>query len=949
MSKQLGRISGPLLNANLLRDGTNLRFENQLLYLDVTSKKLSINSTPINKELYVNGTLRTDFIIIDAPKINVGNLEIGPDDLIKATSGTIIMNASDYVLAKEIQTLNLSITNNVISSIVVDDQIEFRPTGTLEVYANTNISGNLHSTGDITANGSIIFGSNSSDSVTLAADVDSDIIPNQDIFYSLGSTLKKWDKLYAKNYFGTLIQTGSLTYAGMNTALRPGKTWFVSTNGLDTNRGNHENGTYLTIQKALSVATSGDTIFIYPGTYTEIFPLIVPAGVTVKGTGLRSVTIQPTIDTKSNDAFLLNGETTVSDLTVGNFYYNSGNNTGYGFRLAQNCLVTTRSPYVQNVTVLNNKTTINFQNIIDGEYSTSAIVDILNGGDSAGIFDDITDGSPSGVGDPGRGALVDGSAVNASSKEATILFNSVTMIVPDADGVTATNGARVEWLNSFTYFANRSLYVTQGTLGFASLGVRFGAEVRAISSASVYGNYGAVADGASTLMYLIQHNFGYIGSGSDSSNDNTLVIQDNEVVELNSGRVYYQSVDQIGNYRIGKEFYIDYDTGTTSIDLTAGNVTGASGLVVGTHPNVTVIDSSKVDTGDFVLRDNDILTKSLDFNFSAQSTQVNLNANVQVDKNVSVDGDVTVGGVLTVGNQTSDTVAFTADVASDLLPDATITRNLGSLALRWNHAYLQKAYSGNVTVDTNQIRPTNINDDLVLASLTGKVTTTTSDLILGENLTILGHGYLANTVIIGDVIHTGPYLSNQPQTVPGERLITEDSEILLMEDGTIILTEDTYLALGATGQITRIGNTVITGNIRARQGGQIKNINFLGRTISSATITLAHATAAESIVVADLTIKENTITAPLTIDAGTRYVKLAGDNGFVVPIGDSTTREPNPESGQFRINTENFEGEVYCGDPTKGDNGWIPAKGLISEASEEQVEESLNIWSLVLG
>lgn len=898
---QLGRISGGLLNANLLREGTDLRFQNQLLYLDVTSKKLSVNSTPINKELYVNGTLRTDFIIIDAPKISVGNLEIGPDNLIKSTSGTVIIDAADYVLTHEIQTLNLSVTNNVISSITTDSQIEFRPTGTLEVYANTNVYGNLHSTGDITAEGNIVIGSDASNSVVLAAEVNSDIIPDQDIVYSLGSAPKKWNNLYSKNYFGTLINTGTLVYAGLNTALRPGKTWFVSTNGLNTNVGDHENGTYLTIQKALSVAEDGDTIFIYPGTYTEVFPLIVPTGVTVKGLSLRSVTVQPTSGTNTNNAFLLNGETTVSDLTVSNFYQ------GYAFSFATGAKTTSRSPYIQNCSVI-----------------TSGV-------------------------NAGKGALVDGSVCDADTYEAAMLFHSCTFITPGVDALTMTNGVRVEWLNSFTYYANRSLYATQGTLGLASLGVKFGAEVRAIASASVYGTYGAVADGASTLMYLIQYNFGYIGSGLDSSNDNTLVIQSNETVELNSGRVYYQSVDQIGNYRVGDQFYVDYDKGTTSIDLASGSVNGANGLVVGTQPNVTIIDYSKVDTGDFVLRDNDILTKSLDFNFSAESTQVNLNANVQIDKNLSVEGNVIVGGVLTVGNQTSDTVSFTADVASDLLPDANNVRDLGSTALSWNHVYLQKAYVGNMTLETNQVYPTNINDDLILASLNAKVTTTTSDLILGQNLTILGHGYLANTVIIGNVIHTGNYLFNQPQIIAGERLLAEDNQILLMEDGTVLVAEDTYLNLGNTGQITRIGNTYITGKVRARSGGQIGNINFLGRTISSATITLAHATAAESVVVAGLTIKENTIDSPLTINAGTRYVKVAGNNGIVVPIGDNTNREPNPETGQFRINTDNFEGEVYCGDPTKGDNGWVPAKGLVGEASAQQVEESLNVWSLVLG
>jgi hypothetical protein len=898
---QLGRISGPLLNANLLREGTDLRFQNQLLYLDVTSKKLSINSTPINKELFVNGHLRTDYIIIDAPKISIGNLEIGPDNLIKATTGTVVMDASDYVFANEIQTINLSITNNVISTITEDTPIEVRPTGTLEVYSNTNVYGNLHSTGDITAEGNIIIGSDANDSVVLAAEVNSDILPDQDIVYSLGSAPKKWNNLYSKNYFGTLINTGTLVYAGLNTALRPGKTWFVSTNGLNTNVGDHENGTYLTIQKALSVAEDGDTIFIYPGTYTEVFPLTVPTGVTVKGLSLRSVTVQPTSGTNTNNAFLLNGETTVSDLTVSNFYQ------GYAFSFAAGAKTTTRSPYVQNCSVI-----------------TSGV-------------------------NAGKGALVDGSVCDADTYEAAMLFHSCTFITPNVDALTMTNGVRVEWLNSFTYYANRSLYATQGTLGLAGLGVKFGAEVRAIASASVYGNYGAVADGASTLMYLIQYNFGYIGAGLDSSNDNTLVIQANETVELNSGKIYYQSVDQIGNYRVGDQFYIDYDKGTTSIDLTSGSVNGATGLIVGTQPDVTVIDSSKIDTGDFVLRDNDILTKSKDFNFSAQSTQVNLNTNVQINKDLSVDGNVTVGGVLTVGNQTSDTVSFTADVASDLLPDANNVRDLGSPALRWNHVYLQKAYPGNITLESNQAYPTNTNDDLILASLNAKVTTTTSDLILGQNLIVLGHGYLANTVIIGDVIHTGNYFSNQAEVVAGERLLSEDNQILLMEDGTVLVAEDTFFNLGDISHITRVGNTYITGNIRARTRGQIGNINFLGRTISSATISLAHATAAESIVVADLTIKENTISSPLTINAGTSYVKMTGDNGIVVPVGDTASREPNPEIGQFRINSATFEGEVYCGDLALGENGWIPAKGLVGEASAQQVEESLNVWSLVLG
>ena len=62
-----------------------------------------------------------------------------------------------------------------------------------------------------------------------------------------------------------------------------------------------------------------------------------------------------------------------------------------------------------------------------------------------------------------------------------------------------TNGVRVEWLNRFTYFANRGLYATNGSTGHLSSDgstTIFGAELRAIGFANVYGNFGAVGDGS---------------------------------------------------------------------------------------------------------------------------------------------------------------------------------------------------------------------------------------------------------------------------------------------------------------------------------------------------------------------------------------------------------------------------------------------------------------------
>ena len=146
--------------------------------------------------------------------------------------------------------------------------------------------------------------------------------------------------------------------------------------------------------------------------------------VTVKGHSLRSVEISPTSGTQSNDAFHMNGDTTVEEVTLKDFYYNSGNDTGYGFRFVNNMRVYGRSPYIRNVSVITKGTT------------TSNL-------DPRG-FDS---------GDAGRGAFIDGSVADSNSNEASMLFHSVTFITPGVSGMKITNGSRVEWLNFFTYFA----------------------------------------------------------------------------------------------------------------------------------------------------------------------------------------------------------------------------------------------------------------------------------------------------------------------------------------------------------------------------------------------------------------------------------------------------------------------------------------------------------------
>ena len=53
----IGRISGSVLKANLTRNGTDLAFETNLLYLDVTNSRVGIGTSEPATSLHVNGDI----------------------------------------------------------------------------------------------------------------------------------------------------------------------------------------------------------------------------------------------------------------------------------------------------------------------------------------------------------------------------------------------------------------------------------------------------------------------------------------------------------------------------------------------------------------------------------------------------------------------------------------------------------------------------------------------------------------------------------------------------------------------------------------------------------------------------------------------------------------------------------------------------------------------------
>jgi hypothetical protein len=107
-----------------------------------------------------------------------------------------------------------------------------------------------------------------------------------------------------------------------------------------------------------------------------------------------------------------------------------------------------------------------------------------------------------------------------------------------------------------------------------------------------------------------------------------------------------------------------------------------------------------------------------------------------------------------------------------------------------------------------------------------------------------------------------------------------------------------------------------------------------------------------STVLNDVAVKDGTITnvedTAFVISStpninGAGYVKFGGTGAVVFPYGPTEDRRPTPEVGEIRVNSTLGYMEVFSG------TAWVPAVGTQGAATQEQIQETLNLYALVLG
>ena len=213
MGRELGRISGPLLADNLLRNGNDLAFETSLLYLNVSNGYIGVNNNTPTKAFDITGTTYAPTVIVDT-EADLSQLIFTTNQIQNLFDAiNIVPNqaSSPNIVVPSLATNKLTLKNNAITNYVSGDNLIFAPTGQVVIgtpLANNNVlvSGNLHATGNITFDGNIILGSGPTNQISIPSEVNSYIVPYVTNTWSLGSGSLLWNNVYSN-----ALQTGTVT------------------------------------------------------------------------------------------------------------------------------------------------------------------------------------------------------------------------------------------------------------------------------------------------------------------------------------------------------------------------------------------------------------------------------------------------------------------------------------------------------------------------------------------------------------------------------------------------------------------------------------------------------------------------------------------------------------------------------------------------------------------
>jgi hypothetical protein len=237
----IGRISGPLLKANLIRDGVDLAFETDLLYLDVNNSRIGVKTASPEYDLDVNGILHAENLLIDIDA-TLSEITFSGNN-ITSSNDTITFQASlnsPTVYHSKLIVDDFLIQGNAISTNVSNSSIELIPNGTgiVDIQSSARISGDLTvngsmlAVGTVTIGGDVIIGDESTDSIVINAGIASDLLPDVDDKWAIGSPSLRWNDIHVNNFFTTVLNIpeldiGNLIFRNNEITTQPGEDIYI--------------------------------------------------------------------------------------------------------------------------------------------------------------------------------------------------------------------------------------------------------------------------------------------------------------------------------------------------------------------------------------------------------------------------------------------------------------------------------------------------------------------------------------------------------------------------------------------------------------------------------------------------------------------------------------------------------------------------------------------------
>ena len=383
-----------------------------------------------------------------------------------------------------------------------------------------------------------------------------------------------------------------------------------------------------------------------------------------------------------------------------------------------------------------------------------------------------------------------------------------------------------------------------------------------------------------------------------------------------------------------------------------------------------------------------LLTDNLRVNFNTFGSLANSNINLtpngtgtieiysdwNSDGNIHATGDITFGGDLVLGDDDTDTVTFTSDVNSNLMPDVNDVSNLGTFSKRWNALHVTDSNSaslntGGLQIDTNVIQTYSNNLNLNFRhTVNGKKVDL--EFVQIENATLSTPGTLGLTTS-GELIVTSTQAIKLPIGSNGERPTTTggfrfNSQTNLFEgrrnSGTTpfggVISDDALTRVYADSSnntLNFLANNQSSGSVDSTgvnlTGLQVDDINFNTNVLSTTTTDtnlLLNPNGTGKITIDTLTLDGQNITWPVDTGlvfqpSGYGYDKVSGTHAMVIPFGNNSNRWPTPEIGDTRWNTDSETLETFTG------SSYTQSAGTGGTLTDDEMNELALQFTIILG